>query len=432
MLQSSAPAALPGLPRWQQRISLVLLAAGGLFLALNAIALTLISPRFSGVWPCLAAWAVCALAGEWVLRRRLAQRDVLLFPLCMIMSGWGLLAIYRLLPAFGARQALWLIIATAGLLLAACWPRLLVILRAYRYSLLLFGILLLLATIGFGSNPSGAPGAPALWLSVGAFFFQPSELLKIVLVVFLASYLSEQAPILRAGIGRLPISPQTAGPMVLMWAMCIVILIWQRDLGTAVLFFIVFMLLLYIASADVRLLLAGAVLITCAAAAAYVLFDVVRLRVDIWWNPWADPDGRAYQIVQSLMTFAAGGVAGEGIAQGFPAYVPVAHSDFIFAALAEEWGLIGVVGLIGLLGTLIARGFTLAASLRGRPFHSLLAAGLAGLIGVQALLIMGGVLKLVPLTGVTLPFFSYGGSSLVMSFIAVGLLLALSSRERDA
>lgn len=430
-MQASLPAALPGIPRWQLRISRALLVAGALFLALNALALTLVSPRYSGIWLLLAAWAACALLGEWALTRRLGRRDALLFPLAMIMSGWGLLAIYRLLPTFGERQAVWLLIATAALLLAACWPRLLAIVRAYRYLLLVLGIMLLLATISFGTNPSGAPGAPALWLNVGAFFFQPSELLKIMLVVFLASYLGEQAPMLRAGISGLRVSPQIAGPLVLMWAVCIIILVWQRDLGTAVLFFLVFLLLLYIASADVRLLLAGAVLIAFAAAAAYLLFDVVRLRVDIWWNPWADPDGRAYQIVQSLMTFAAGGVSGEGIGQGFPAYVPVAHSDFIFAALAEEWGLVGIIGVLGLLGALIARAFTLAAALRGRPFHTLLAAGLAGLLAVQALLIMGGVLKLVPLTGVTLPFFSYGGSSLVMSFIVVGLLLALSSGERN-
>jgi cell division protein FtsW (lipid II flippase) len=196
------------------------------------------------------------------------------------------------------------------------------------------------------------------------------------------------------------------------------------------------LLLLYVASGFTPLLIGGALLVAAAGVVAYQLFAVVRLRIDIWINPWLEADGRAYQIVQSLMAFAAGGVFGQGIAQGAPNYVPVAHSDFIFAALAEEWGLLGVIVVIACFAILIARGLRIAACLsaapRSRPFHTLLAVGLTTVFGVQALLIMGGVIKLVPLTGVTLPFFSYGGSSLLISFIAVGLLMRLSSEaEQD-
>jgi cell division protein FtsW (lipid II flippase) len=169
-------------------------------------------------------------------------------------------------------------------------------------------------------------------------------------------------------------------------------------------------------------------LIAAAGAAAYVLYpSVVGLRIDIWINPWPDADGRAYQLVQSLQAFAAGGVFGQGIGQGSPVYIPVAHSDFIFAALAEEYGLLGVIALLTTLGVLITRGMRTAILQRGQPFQTLMAVGLSTLIAVQSLLIMGGVIRLLPLTGVTLPFVSYGGSSLLASFVMLGLLLRLST-----
>jgi cell division protein FtsW len=155
----------------------------------------------------------------------------------------------------------------------------------------------------------------------------------------------------------------------------------------------------------------------------------VRLRIDIWLNPWQDADGRAYQIVQSLMAFAAGGVFGQGIGQGVPYFIPVVHSDFIFAALAEEWGLIGVASVIALQSVFTARGLRIALLQGGKPFPTLVAVGLSAIITIQTLLIMGGVLKLIPLTGVTLPFFSYGGSSLVVTFALTGILLRLSTGD---
>ncbi|MEO1287401.1 MAG: FtsW/RodA/SpoVE family cell cycle protein, partial [Chloroflexota bacterium] len=152
-----------------------------------------------------------------------------------------------------------------------------------------------------------------------------------------------------------------------------------------------------------------------------------ELRVDIWLNPWLEADGRAYQIVQSLMAFASGGIFGEGIGQGSPTYIPVVHSDFIFSALAEEYGLIGVLVLVSAICIFIMRGLRIAVQHQDRPFNALLALGLTMLIAIQCILIMGGVLKLLPLTGVTLPYMSYGGSSLLASFVIVGLLLRLSA-----
>jgi cell division protein FtsW (lipid II flippase) len=187
--------------------------------------------------------------------------------------------------------------------------------------------------------------------------------------------------------------------------------------------------LLYVASGYTWILLGGALLVGLASFVAYNLFDVVKLRVDIWLNPWPEADGRAFQIVQSLLAFAAGGVFGQGIGQGAPGYIPVVHSDFIFSAIAEEYGQIGSLVVIASIALLVARGLRIAIQQQRRIFNALLAVGLSMLIAMQSLLIMGGVLKLLPLTGVTLPFLSYGGSSLLMSFVVVGLLLRLSAEE---
>lgn len=411
----------------------VLLILGGVFLLVNFTALALINPALSD-WLHFIVWLTCAAVGQWWLARRLPRRDMLLFPLAMFLSGWGLLLINRLTQPFADRQAVWLIISVGGMMLVAGFPHALRWLRAYRYILLMIGLALLIGTIVLGRNPSGLSGAPQLWLGIGSVFFQPSEALKIILVAFLASYLAEQYPALRAeemsgGRGFLNVSPRIYGPILLMWGVSVVILVWQRDLGTAILFFIVFLVLLYVASGSIFILASGAVLILVAGLVAYKLFAVVELRVDIWLNPWPESDGRAFQIVQSLLAFAAGGIFGQGIGQGSPGYIPVIHSDFVFAAVGEEWGLLGIIAVIACIAVIVARGMRTAILQRPQSFPSILAVGLSMLIATQSLMIMGGVLKLIPLTGVTLPFLSYGGSSLLISFIIIGLLLRLSAGE---
>jgi peptidoglycan glycosyltransferase len=409
----------------------------GAFLLVNFLALAILRDAGGMHWWHLAVWGACAATGHLLLSRGLPERDVLLFPLVMLLSGWGLLLIDRLTPRFADRQTLWLVVSTGALLASALLPYLLRWLRQYRYLLLIVGLSLLMGTILLGRNPSGLAGAPELWLGVGNVFFQPSEALKVILVAFLASYLSEQFPALRAPNrlsaienGRAWLSPRILGPVLMMWGLCMVVLVWQRDLGTAALFFMVFLLLLYVASGQTFILAGGLILILIAGAVAYQMFTVVELRVDIWLNPWPEADSRAYQIVQSLMAFGAGGIGGAGIGQGSPGYIPVAHSDFIFAALAEEHGLLGVLSVIVALVTLVVRGLRVAIWQQERPFYALMATGLSLLIAIQSLLIMGGVLKIVPLTGVTLPYMSYGGSSMLVSFIIAGLLLRLSAGER--
>jgi cell division protein FtsW len=215
------------------------------------------------------------------------------------------------------------------------------------------------------------------------------------------------------------------GPLLLVWAFALVLLVSQRDLGAGTLIFMVFLSMLYLACGQWRYPIAGVILLAGGAVLMYFLYDVVKLRVDAWINPWLDPDGRSFQIVQSLIALSAGGLFGRGLGLGSPTVIPVVHSDFVFAAIVEEWGLLGALGALGLLLVLVMRGLR-AATLARSPFQGLLASGLAVLLAAQTFLIVGGVIKLIPLTGLTLPFLSYGGSSLLANFVLLGLLLRLS------
>ena len=418
-----------------QLYELLLLGVALFFVGLNALALSLAvdgAITLHHVWA-PALWAVLIGLSHWLLNRFRRKRDPLLLPLYALLTGWGLLLIDRLAPNFLARQALWIVFATGALLAIAILPKNLNLLRRYRYTWLTLGLLLLVATLIFGVNPSGA-GA-ALWLRVpivSQVFFQPSELLKLLLIVFLASYFDEQAQLepFRPNLGGRSHAVFLA-PLLLMWGFSVLLLIWQRDLGTATLFFVTFLSLLYVATGEWRYVAGGVVLLLAAATIGYFTFDVVRLRVDAWWNPWPDATNRAFQIVQSLYAVASGGLTGQGIGQGAPIYVPVVHSDFAFAAIAEEWGLTGSIALLSCFVLLGHRGLRTAA-LCQRPFQTYLAAGVTILICAQAFLITGGVVKLLPLTGVTLPFVSYGGSSLLVGGLMIGLLIHLSTnRARD-
>jgi cell division protein FtsW (lipid II flippase) len=409
----------------------LLLALAGLFLLVTHSGLIAARGSSVGNYWHLAVWAGCAAIGHLILRRRLPRRDPFMFPIVMLLAGWGLTVIDRLAPLFATRQTLWLVIGLGAMLAIVVAPGHLRWLSRYRYLWLVGGLILLVLTIVVGRNPSG--GGPRLWLGIFDAYFQPSELLKVLLVVFFASYLADHRPLLDVhtrlvGPLRLP-SMRFLAPLLLMWGITVVVLMWQQDLGTATLFFVVFLAMLYIATGEALYVIEGAVLLIVAGAVAYVAFDVVRLRMDVWWNPWPEFDNRAFQIVQSLMAFSAGGVFGQGVGQGSPTYIPVVHSDFAFAAIGEEWGLIGTLTVMTCVALFVLRGLRVAARSEARPFRSFLAAGISVMFGMQSLLIMGGVLKLVPLTGVTLPFLSYGGSSLLASSIMAGLLIVLSGEQ---
>jgi cell division protein FtsW (lipid II flippase) len=377
----------------------------------------------------ILVWIACAVVGHLVLRRYLPHRDPFIFPMVMLLAGWGLTLIDRLAPPFATRQTVWLVISIGAMLAIAVSPGHLRWLSRYRYLWLVGGLVLLALTILLGTNPSG--GGSRRWLGIFDIYFQPSEVLKVLLVVFLASYLADNRTLLELrgtvfGPMRLP-SLRFFAPLLLMWGLCVVVLVWQQDLGTATLFFVIFLAMLYVGSGRLSYVVEGAILLLLAGIVGYYLFDVVRLRIDVWANPWLESDGRAFQIVQSLLAFSAGGVFGQGVGQGSPTYIPVVHSDFVFAAIGEEWGLLGTLTVTACLALLVLRGLRVAVQNESRPFRAFLAAGISITLATQTLLIMGGVLKLIPLTGVTLPFLSYGGSSLLANFLMIGLLIVLSA-----
>ena len=374
--------------------------------------------------------------------------DQVLLPAVTMLGGIGLLLMQRLpqdlveqslfglVLGLGQLQLLWLLVAMAVIGTIALGVRSDAWLRTYKYTWAAVGIGLLLLTFVFGSETNGA----RLTLSIGPISGQPSELLKVILVVFLAGYLSENRSLLaeertRLGPLRLPPLPYLA-PMGAMWAIALGIVVVQRDLGAALLFFAVFLALLYVATGRPSYVVGGLILFLVGAFALYNLFGHVHQRVDNWLDPWADPSGAGFQVVQALYALGRGGLLGVGLGAGLPTIggrlpVPAVHTDYPLAALGEELGLIGLLAILGLYLVVVERGLRIAAAAHD-DFRTILAAGLALVIGVQAFIIAAGNLKLIPLTGITLPLISYGGSSLLANAIVVGLLLALSDRGAGA
>lgn len=368
-------------------------------------------------WVALGLWGVFVARVHRYIIDRLPDADPYLFPPAAFLSGWGLLTVWRLDEGFGARQALWLGVSLLVFSFGLQLPTTLGFLRRYKYLLLTGGLLLTALTLLFGTNPSGL--GPRLWLGCCGVYFQPSEPLKLLLVAYLAAYFADRLPI---QLHSFPLMY----PTFILSGIAILLLLVQRDLGTASIFIALYTIIVYLATGRRRALVFSTALLIFVGFVGYYLVDIIQARVNSWLNPWDDPSGGSYQIIQSLLAVANGGLEGRGPGLGSPALVPVAMSDFIFAVIAEETGLIGTLGLIALYGLILARG--LRASLRAPDsFRRLLAAGIAAYFGIQTLLIISGNLRLLPLTGVTLPFVSYGGSSLLTSFIALLFLLLISN-----
>lgn len=421
-----------------QKIQGRLLGLAGLFLLLYAASVSLAPAVRAGawvgdinwnVWIALAAWAAVFSLANRQVNKFLPDHDPYLLPVAGLLMGWGLLEITRLAPSFGLRQSAWLVIAMVLFILALRLPPGLRYLRRYKYVWLTSGLVLAALTLVFGTNPTGY--GPRLWLGCCGMYLQPSEPLKMLLVIFLSAYLADRQFLLPGREGRWPgrVIPMLA-PTAIMTGLALAIMIVQRDLGAATLFLFIYTMMVYLALGDGRILGIGALGIVISAVAGYMLYDVVRVRVDAWLNPWLDPAGRSFQIVQSLLAIANGGVFGRGPGLGSPGLVPVVQSDFIFSAIVEGTGLVGAVGILLLIAMLVERGMRLALNAPG-TFRRLLAAGLSAQLAGQALLIIGGNLRLFPLTGVTLPFVSYGGSSLLFSCLSLFLLLKLSGEPRE-
>jgi cell division protein FtsW (lipid II flippase) len=363
--------------------------------------------------------------------------DQVVLPIAALLAGIGMVMTRRLEPDLVARygavyqgvafkQVIWVLLGAVALALVSFAPWRMRWLRHYRYTWLLLGLLLVGLTALFGVERNGA----RLWLNLGFFQAQPVEPLKILLVIYLATYLDDHRDLIgraayRLGGLRLPPLPYLA-PIALMWGLTVGLIVVQKDLGAALLFFAIFLAMLYLVSGRPSYVVAGLVAFAAGAAALYPIFSHVQVRVDAWRDPWADPFGSGYQIVQALYALANGGAGGAGLGMGDPTSVPESHTDFVFVAIAEELGLIGAVGLLLCYGLLAVRGYAIARAARD-GFQQLLAAGLTTAIVAQVFVITAGATNLIPLTGITLPFVSYGGSSTLVNFMMVGILLRISA-----
>jgi cell division protein FtsW (lipid II flippase) len=366
----------------------------------------------------------------------------LLLPAVVALTAIGFLEVYRLGPVRAGLQRWWLLIGAglAGLVLWLLSSRGTSVLRRYRNLILLISVILLLLPnlpTGWGFPLRGLElNGSRLWVTLDLGFvnvgFQPAELGKLGLVVFMAAYLADHQKALREAHRRMgPLhfpEPRQLIPLVLAWGASILILVWQRDLGASLLVFAAFVLLLYAATGASGYLVTGGLLAVVAGVASYMTFDHVQRRVIGWLAPFDHFADEGYQIAQGLFALGSGSLSGAGPGLGRPDLIPNASTDFIFAAVAEELGFAGSVAVIALYGLVIAVGLGIAFRSRD-TFRKLLAAGLTLVFGVQVFLIMGGILRLVPLTGITLPFMSYGGSALVGNLILVALLLRISHEE---
>ncbi|MGH2705759.1 MAG: FtsW/RodA/SpoVE family cell cycle protein [Actinomycetota bacterium] len=407
----------------------VMIAVGGYWLASLA--------RSSRVPPRVAGYALLFVgvyvAAHLAIRRLAPFADPVFLPMAAMLNALGFILIARLDHAPGREvtlagaQARWLVVAVAAFIATLWLARDVRALAQYRYTWALAGVALLLLPIlpVLGREINGA----RLWIRLGPLNFQPAELGKIALVLFFAAYLAERRELLAVATRRLgPIGiPEIRhfGPVLLAWGVSLIVMVQEKDLGSSLLFFAMFVVMLWTATARPVYLMSGGVLFAAGAWIAYHLFAHVQARIVVWRRPFAHVTGSGYQIVQSLFALATGGAWGTGLGLGRPDLIPSVQTDFIFSAIGEELGLVGTAAVLTAYALFSARGFGLATRARD-DFSKLLVAGLSTVFTFQTLLIIAGVTNLVPLTGVTLPFMSYGGSSLLSNFVLVALLVRVS------
>jgi cell division protein FtsW (lipid II flippase) len=397
-------------------------------------------------------WRVIGLTGAILLGVHLAVRwlapyaDPIMLPVAAALNLLGIAMIARLDIAQWLRsddrdvqqagsdavgQAIWMAVGAFACVLVLVLVRDHRTLRRYTYLWGLLGLLLLMLPLvpGLGVTINGAN----LWIRVGPFTFQPAELAKVVLTIFFASYLVQKREalalvrhkVLGLGVPR----GRDLGPILVAWLIAMLIMASQTDLGTAVMMFGLFVGMLYVATGRRSWIVLGALLTVVGGILAYTLFGHVQVRVKVWLDPFAYSTDEGYQIVQSMFGFASGGVMGTGWGRGFPQTIPFAENDFIFAALGEELGLVGSFAIVVLFAILVERALRLAHASRD-PFGALMVTGYAILLAVQTFVVFGGVTKLIPHTGLTTPFMSAGGSSLLANWIILGLLLRVSDHVR--
>jgi cell division protein FtsW (lipid II flippase) len=365
-------------------------------------------------------------AAHLVARVSVPYADPYLLPIAMLLTGIGVTAIYRLDPDDAFRQGLWVVIAVGLfavtlLLLRHDYRRL----ESYKYlfGLAALGLLALPALPLLGHTVNGA----RLWVDLGPLSFQPGEFAKIMLIVFLAAYLRDKREVLAQG------RVKDFGPLLLIWGGAMLVLFQTNDLGSGLLYFGIFLAMLYVATARAWFVLAGAGLFVAGAAAIYTVVPHVRDRVSVWLDPWSDAQDEGYQLIQSLYSIGNGSYGGTGLGEGTIAttdgapLIPYAKTDFIYSVLAQELGLIGAAALLLVYMLFCLRGFRVALMAQD-GFSKLLAVGFTFGFALQTFIILGGILRLIPLTGITLPFVSYGGSSVVANFMLLAGLMLISSR----
>ncbi len=381
------------------------------------------------------AMGILALLAHVVRRRTAPAADPVLLPTAFLLNGLGLVMMRRMDYVegdtdFAASQTIWTVVGVGAFVATLFLIRDAGILDRYRYLIGFSAIILLLLPLlpdPIGDEINGA----RLWLRIGPLSFQPGEVAKIALVAFFASYLAEYRPLLTIAtsrIGPIPVPAARAfGPILVAWGASLVVLVFERDLGLSLLVFGLFVAMLYVATGRAAYPILGGLLFAGSAFAAWTLFGHVQTRVTAWLAPYSDPDDAGFQILQSMYSLAAGGIFGVGWGEGLSDYFAM-ETDFIFAVFGEELGLLGTTAIILCFLILTARGFSIALRTRDE-FQTLLAMGLTVVFGLQVFVIIGGVTRLIPLTGLTLPFMSAGGSSLVANYILVALLMRVSAGE---
>jgi peptidoglycan glycosyltransferase len=380
------------------------------------------------LWAILAGVSGLFVIAHLAVRAFAPDADPTLLSLTVLLTGFGFMMISRLDRDLARVQALWAAVGVGAFVLTLAFVRRIRTLERYRYTFLFLGVVALLLPLvpGLGEEINGA----RLWVRIGPLNFQPGEAAKVLLVIFFAAYLVDKRELLSSGtryLGRFAIpDPKYLGPLLLAWGVSLLIMVRQKDLGSSLLFFAVFAAMLYISTERATYLVVGVVLFLGGATIAYQLFSHVEERVSTWRNPWPVAQDEGFQLVQSMFAFGSGGFAGSGLGLGNPTTIPNVTTDFVFSAIGEELGLIGGAAIICTVLLMCGSGYRIAVQAT-RPFAKLFAAGLTTIIGLQTFVIVGGVTRVIPLTGVTLPFVSYGGSSLVANFVIVALLLRISS-----
>lgn len=396
------------------------------FLGLYSIILTLSPTVKFRSWSASLLWAhwlgffLWCVGFFWLLiiaNEYLNLKDTTLVSVFGLLVGWGILTIWRISFVFGFRQAIWFLVSVGGANLLFSKPHTLALFKQYKYLLLILGLMLSALTFLFGTYPGGV--GPRLWLGARGLYFQPSELLKLLLIIYLSAFFSEKI------FFRIKII-QTIFPTIVLVLAALFILVAQRDLGTALIFIAIYIFMLFITFGKKRILAAGIGIIAISTLIGYFSIDLIRIRFQGWLLPWSDTQAGSYQITQSIIAIAAGGLTGTGIGLGNPRLIPISHSDFMFSAIVEETGLFGAIALVILYAIILFRGFSIAIKATNL-YYRYLAAGISLFLTSQAILIIGGNIRLLPITGVTLPFLSYGGSSLLITFISACILLVIDS-----